>query len=326
MPSGCPLNPDSVTRESSPFQEESEYLMGQLDGRVAVITGAGGGLGREHALLFAAEGAKVVVNDLQGAKEVVEEILEAGGEAVAVEGGVSDMAVGEQLVAAAVKSFGDLHVIVNNAGVIRDAMLVNMTEEQFDLVIDVHLRGAFSVTRAAARYWREQSKSGVTTDRSIVHTSSGSGLHGNVGQWNYSAAKAGLAIQVVNASHELGRYGVRANAVAPIARTTPVLATPGIGVAVAAPTDENAFDRYNAKHISPLVAYLSTATCPFTGQVFSVNGGHVGLYAGYSLGHEINADRQWTVEELAAEMGADSFPKSLEVSRQRITPVNGAAQ
>ncbi|MFB6672447.1 SDR family NAD(P)-dependent oxidoreductase [Streptomyces sp. NPDC056390] len=298
--------------------------MGQMDGRVAVVTGAGGGLGREHALLLAAEGAKVVVNDLAGAKVVVEEIHAAGGAAVAVEGGVSDLAVGEQLVTAAVQSFGDLHVVVNNAGVIRDAMLWNMTEEQFDLVLDVHLKGTFSVTRAAARYWREQSKQGVTSDRSLVLTSSGSGTHGNVGQWNYSAAKAGLAIQAVNASRELARFGVRANAIAPVARTTPVLATPGLGAVVGAPQDDNAFDRYHPKHISPLVAYLSTAGCPFTGQVFSVYGGHVGLYQGWSLGHEINADRQWSVQELAEVMGADAFPKSLEAVAQRIVPVEGA--
>ncbi|MEU5979669.1 SDR family NAD(P)-dependent oxidoreductase, partial [Streptomyces sp. NPDC047315] len=188
--------------------------MGQLDGRVAVITGAGAGLGREHALLFAAEGAKVVVNDLANAKSVVEEITAAGGEAVAVEGSVADLAVGRTLVDAAVESFGDLHVVVNNAGVIRDAMLVNMTEEQFDLVVAVHLKGAFSVAQAAARYWRERSKAGHTADRAIVQTSSGSGLHGNIGQWNYSAVKAGVAIQVVNAARELGRYGVRANAIA----------------------------------------------------------------------------------------------------------------
>lgn len=296
--------------------------MGQLDGRVAVITGAGGGLGREHALLFAAEGARVVVNDVANAKDVVAEILAGGGTAVAVEGSVAEMSVGVELVEAAVESFGDLHAVVNNAGVIRDAMLVNMTEEQFDAVVAVHLKGAFSVTQAAARYWRDQSKQGATADRSIVHTSSGSGLHGNVGQWNYSAVKAGLAIQVVNASRELGRYGVRANAIAPVARTAPVIATPGIGVAVAAPTDENAFDRYHPEHVSPLVAYLSTAQCPFTGQVFSVSGGHVGIYQGYSLGHAINADRQWTVAELAAELGADSFPKSFEVARQRIVPVS----
>lgn len=300
--------------------------MGQLDGRVAVITGGGAGLGREHALLFAAEGAKVVVNDLANAKDVAEEINAAGGEAVAVEGSVADMAVGRQLVATALDTFGDLHIVVNNAGVIRDAMLVNMTEEQFDLVVGVHLKGSFSVAQAAARYWREQSKAGVTADRALIQTSSGAGLHGNIGQWNYSAVKAGLAIQVVNATRELGRYGVRANAIAPIGRTEPVIATPGIGAAVAAPEDENAFDRYHPKHISPLVAYLSMAGCPFTGQVFSVHGGHVGLYAGHSLGHAVNdPDHQWSVAELSQIMGADDFPKSIEITRQRIVAQGGGA-
>ncbi|MCM2393546.1 SDR family NAD(P)-dependent oxidoreductase [Streptomyces albipurpureus] len=297
--------------------------MGQLDGRVAVVTGAGGGLGREHALLLAAEGAGVVVNDLSNAKAVAEEIVAAGGEAVAVEGSVADMAVGERLVAAAVESFGDLHVVVNNAGVVRDAMVWNMTEEQFDLVLDVHLKGAFSVIRAAARYWREQSKNGATADRSIINTTSSAGLHGNVGQWNYSAAKAGLAIQVVNAAIELGRYGVRANAIAPMARTAMLAGNPGFSAAVAAPQGEGVLDRYHPKNVSPLVGYLAGADCPFSGQVFSVTGGHVGLYGGWSLGHRIDADRQWSVKELAAELGADSFPKAIETARQRLIPVEG---
>ncbi|MGW6460162.1 SDR family NAD(P)-dependent oxidoreductase [Streptomyces sp. NPDC055078] len=300
--------------------------MGQLDGRVAVVTGAGGGLGREHALLLAAEGARVVVNDLSDPEAVAEEIVAAGGEAVAVEGSVADMAVGERLVAAALESFGDLHVVVNNAGVVRDAMVWNMTEEQFDLVLDVHLKGAFSVIRAAARHWREQSKNGATADRSIINTTSSAGLHGNVGQWNYSAAKAGLAVQVVNAVAELGRYGVRANAIAPMARTAMLAGNPGFSAAVAAPEDEGVLDRYHPKNVSPLVGYLAGADCPFTGQVFSVTGGHVGLYGGWSLGHRIDADRQWSVEELAAELGADSFPKTIETTRQRLIPVEGATQ
>ncbi|MFI8792087.1 SDR family NAD(P)-dependent oxidoreductase [Streptomyces sp. NPDC055105] len=299
--------------------------MGQLDSRVAVVTGAGAGLGREHALLLAAEGASVVVNDLSSPKSVADEIIATGGRAVAVEGSVADMAVGERLVAAAVDSFGDLHVVVNNAGVVRDAMLWNMTEEQFDLVLDVHLKGAFGVTRAASRYWREQAKSGAAVDRSIINTTSSAGLHGNVGQWNYAAAKAGLAIQSVVGASELGRYGVRANAIAPMARTGMLDGNPAFLQAVAAPEDEDAFDRYHPRNVSPLVAFLATETCPFTGQVFSVTGGHVGLYGGWSLGHRIEADRQWSVQELAAELGADSFPKSVAVDRQRLIPVAGTA-
>ncbi|MEV0084758.1 SDR family NAD(P)-dependent oxidoreductase [Saccharopolyspora sp. NPDC050642] len=298
--------------------------MGILDGRVAVITGAGGGLGREHALLFAAEGAKVVVNDLTGAKDVVEEIEQAGGKAVAVEGSVAEMSVGEELISTAVDAFGDLHVVVNNAGVIRDAMLWNMTEDQFDTVTSVHLKGAFSVASPAARYWRAQSKKGETTDRSLINTSSGSGVYGNAGQWNYSAAKAGLAIQAVVGAAELGRYGARANAICPVARTTPVIATPGLGEAVRAPENPDEFDRYHPKHIAPLVSYLASAGCPFTGQAFTVYGGHVGLLTGWAHGHAIDAEFQWTPQQLAEEMGADSFPKSIPVNRNRIKRVGAA--
>lgn len=300
--------------------------MGQLEGRVAIVTGAGAGIGREHALLMASEGAKVVVNDLVNAQSTVAEITANGGEAVAVEGSVGDMKVGADLTAAALDTFGDLHVLVNNAGIIRDAMLWNMTEEQFDSVINVHLKGTFSATQPAAKYWRAKAKEGVVVDRSVVNTTSGSGLHGNFGQWNYSAAKAGLAIQVVNASRELAKFGVRANAIAPVARTEPVAATPGISDLVGEPADPDVFDRYNARNTSPLVAYLGTEGCEFTGQVFGVYGGYVGLYSGYSIAHEVRADHQWSVAELAGVIGADSFPKSVEVRRAGIPPVQGATK
>ncbi len=287
--------------------------MGQLGNRVAVVTGAASGLGREHALLLSSEDAKVVVNDIEEAEAVAEEIRSLGGEAVAVESSVAEMATGERLVEAALENFGDLHVIVNNAGIVRDAMIWSMTEEEFDLVLDVHLKGAFSLTRASARYWREQAKAGIETDRSIVNTTSAAGLHGNVGQWNYAAAKAGLAAQVVLAALELGRYGVRANAISPAARTAMVAGSPGLAAAVAAPEDETAFDRFHPRNISPLVGYLATAACPFTGQVFSVTGGHVGLYCGYSVGHVVNTDHAWSVAELADLMGTESFPKSIDI-------------
>lgn len=298
--------------------------MGQLTDRVAIVTGAGNGLGREHALLLAAEGAAVVVNDLAGADDVAAEITEAGGRAVGVSGSVTDTAVGERMVSAAVEAFGDLHVIVNNAGVTRDAMVWNMTEEQFDLVIDVHLKGTFSVTRAAARFWREQSKAGGAVDRSIINTTSAAGLHGNVGQWNYAAAKAGMAIQASVAAAELGRYSVRANAIAPMARTEMLADSPAFLAAVAAPADPDAFDRYHPGGVSPLVGYLASENCPFTGQVFSVTGGHVGLYAGYSLGHSVVADRGWTVAELARVMEDEAFPRSIPVERQRLIPTAGS--
>src|SRR5436853_1386947 len=226
--------------------------MGALDGRVAIITGAGRGIGREHALLFASEGAKVVVNDLGGAndgsgsdqtpaQEVVEEIKAMGGEAVANGDNVADWEGGQRLVNAAVEAFGDLHVLVNNAGILRDRVLVNMTEEEWDAVIHVHLKGHFVPTRWAAAYWREQSKAGKQVKASIVHTSSTSGLLGNPGQTNYGAAKAGIGAFTVIAAMELERYGVRVNAIAPAARTRMTEATPGLGEVVKAPEDASRF-------------------------------------------------------------------------------------
>lgn len=285
--------------------------MGTLEGRVAVVTGAGSGIGREHALLLAREGAQVVINDLHGAEEVAEEIRAADGDAVAVEASIADMATGEQLVETARRAFGDLHVIVNNAGVVRDAMVWNMTEEDFDLVLDVHLKGTFGLTRAAARYWRDQSKAGVTVDRSIVNTTSAAGLHGNLGQWNYAAAKAGLAIQAVLAAGELGRFGVRANAISPSARTAMLTDSPEFMKFVAPPENPDDLDRYHPREVSPLVGYLATTDCPFTGQVFSITGGHVALYRGWSAEHIVNVDHVWTVEELGQVMGAEDFPKQL---------------
>jgi NAD(P)-dependent dehydrogenase (short-subunit alcohol dehydrogenase family) len=290
--------------------------MGMLDGRVAIVTGAGGGLGREQALLLSAEGAHVVVNDVKGAQAVVDEIVQAGGAAVAVEGSVSDMKVGQAMVDAAVEAFGDLHIIVNNAGIIRDALLVNMTEEQFDSVLDVHLRGAFSLTKPAAIYWRDQSKVDKLADRSIINTSSGAGLHGNPGQFNYSAAKAGLAMMAVTASIELKRFQVRANAIAPVAATAPVLATPGLGPAIAEAAKTGSFDRFHPGCIAPLVGYLATAGCPFTGQVFDVHGGHVGLYQGWNIAHEVDRDSRWTVGELATALA--EWPTRVKVNRQKV--------
>ncbi|MFI6284199.1 SDR family NAD(P)-dependent oxidoreductase [Streptomyces sp. NPDC051018] len=291
--------------------------MGKLDGRVAVVTGAGAGLGREEALLLAAEGARVVVNDIKGAKAVVDEITEAGGQAVAVEGSVGDLAVGQAMVDAAVETYGDLHIIVNNAGFIRDALLVSMTEEQFDSILEVHLKGTFALTKAAAVYWRDQSKAGRTSDRSVVNTSSGAGLHGNPGQFNYSAAKAGSAMMAVTASVELKRFQVRANAIAPVAATAPVPATPGLGEAIAKAAEKaGGFDRFDPANIAPLVGYLATADCPFTGQVFSVHGGHIGLYQGWNIAHEVDREERWTVGGLAGELAA--WPTRVKVNRQRV--------
>jgi len=293
--------------------------MGALDGRVAIITGAGRGLGREHALLFAAEGAKVVVNDLGGdihgegadrapAQQVVDEIKAMGGEAVAHTESCSDWDGAKRLVDLAIETFGDLHVLVNNAGILRDKMLVNMTDAEWDAVINVHLRGHFCPTRHAAAYWREQVKAGKEVKAAIVNTSSGAGLLGNVGQTNYGAAKAGIAAMTMIEAMELGRYGVRANAIAPVARTRLTLETPGMGEMVQPPEDPSKFDAWDPANVSPLVAYLSTADCPFNGGVFHVGGDQVGLYINWTLHDRITAGAQrWTVERLAAQA-----PKLLE--------------
>jgi NAD(P)-dependent dehydrogenase (short-subunit alcohol dehydrogenase family) len=220
---------------------------------------------------------------------------------------VSSFAGAKAMVDQAVSSFGDLHVVVNNAGILRDRMLVSMSEDEFDAVIGVHLKGTFNVTRHAADYWREQAKAGTVTDRAIVNTSSGAGLHGNVGQTNYSAAKAGIAAMTVVNAMELNRYGVRANCIAPVARTRLTLQTPGMGE----PMQNTVFDPEN---VSPLVAVLAAESCPFNGQVFSVYGGSVGIYGGWSIAESVDTDDRWTPETLAGAM--DALPRSVEVNSQ----------
>ena len=289
--------------------------MGALDGRVAIITGAGRGIGREHALLFAAHGAAVVVNDRGGAadgregaadggaaREVVEEIESRGGRALVNDDDVADWQGGERVVKAAVEAFGDLHVLVNNAGILRDRSLVNMTEQEWDDVVRVHLKGHFVPSHFAAQWWREQHRAGVSADRSIINTSSTSGLLGNPGQTNYGAAKAGIGAFTVIAAQELRGYGVRVNAIAPAARTRLTEATPGLGDLVQPPAEPNAFDVWDPANVSPLVAYLATASAPETGVTFFVQGGTVRRMEPWQLGATIERDDRWTVEELAVEM------------------------
>ncbi len=289
-----------------------------LQDRVTIITGAGRGIGREHALLFASLGAKVVVNDLGGAvdgsgadvsaaQSVVDEITAAGGQAVANTDSVSSFEGAKAMVDQAVSTFGDLHVVVNNAGILRDRMLVSMSEQEFDDVIAVHLKGTFNLTRHAADVWRDAAKTGTITDRAIVNTSSGAGLHGNIGQTNYSAAKAGIAIMTVVNAMELHRYGVRANCIAPVARTRLTMQTPGMSESM----QQHLFDPEN---VSPLVAVLASAGCPFNGQVFSVYGGSVGIYAGWSIADSVDTDDRWTAESLATAM--DKLPRTVEVNSQ----------
>jgi len=287
--------------------------MGALEGRVAIITGAGRGIGREHALLFAAEGAKVVVNDLGGApdgggsdrtaaEQVADEITATGGEAVANADDVADWEGGQRLINAAVESFGRLDVLVNNAGILRDRVIVNMTENEWDDVIKVHLKGHFVPTRWAATYWREQTKAGVEVKANIVNTSSTSGLIGNPGQTNYGAAKAGIGAFSSICSQELSRYGVRTNCISPAARTRLTEATPGLGEVVKAPADEAVFDIWDPANISPLVAYLAMEDCPFNGATFFVQGGRVNRMLGWRMDEGLELDHRWSVKELAEQL------------------------
>jgi NAD(P)-dependent dehydrogenase (short-subunit alcohol dehydrogenase family) len=286
--------------------------MGALDGRVAVITGAGRGLGREHALLFAQEGAKVVVNDLGGdmhgdggdpsaAMEVVAEIEAMGGEAVVNGANVAEWDGARALVQQAIDTFGDLHVLVNNAGILRDRVVVNMTEQEWDAVITVHLKGHFAPTHFAAAYWRERTKAGADVSAAIVHTSSTSGIFSNPGQANYGAAKSGIATFSQICAKELGRYGVRSNAICPGARTRLTEATPGLSEVVKPP--EEGFDEWDPANVSPFVAYLASPGCPFTGETFIVQGGRVQRVRSWSAAERIDKDDRWTVEELAQAAG-----------------------
>lgn len=287
--------------------------MGVLDGRVAVITGAGRGIGREHALLFAREGASVVVNDLGGsntgegadagpARDVVDEILAAGGIAVANTDNIATWDGAQSVVQQAIDEFGGLDVLLNNAGILRDSFIAGLEESQWDAVIAVHLKGHVAMLHHAAAYWKAQSKAGNQPNAAVVNTASGSGLTvANAGQVNYGAAKAGIAAMTLIAAEELDRYGVRVNAIAPIARTRLTLATPGMGELMGEP-EEGEVDLFSPANISPLVAYLASEKCPLTGKVFAVQGGAISELAGWHDVKTIETDGLWRIDDIAARL------------------------
>jgi NAD(P)-dependent dehydrogenase (short-subunit alcohol dehydrogenase family) len=290
-------------------------MAGILDGRVAVITGAGNGLGREHALLFAREGARVVVNDLGGgpdgsgadaspAQKVVDEIAAAGGEAVANHDDVADFEGAGRLIGQAVEAFGRLDVLVNNAGILRDAFFHRMTEEEWDLVLRVHLKGHFAPLRHAADHWRARSKAGEEVQGAVVNTTSASGTYlPNPGQANYGAAKAAIAALTLVAAAEMGRIGVRVNGIAPAARTRLTENVPMVGDMMRAP-EGDAFDPFHPRNVSPLVAFLSRADCAVTGKLFAVQGGAISEMSGWTCGETISTEGEWTQEVLERELGA----------------------
>jgi NAD(P)-dependent dehydrogenase (short-subunit alcohol dehydrogenase family) len=289
--------------------------MPSLDGKVAIVTGAGRGIGREHALALAEAGAKVVVNDLGGslsgegtdsspAQSVVNEIVAAGGEAVASYDDVSDFAAAEHMIGRAVDRYGRLDILVNNAGILRDRMLVNMTEDEWDAVIAVHLKGHFGPTRHAAAYWRENSKAGEDVRGRVINTSSPSGVFGNVGQANYGAAKAAIAGFTLIAAQELQRYGVTVNCIAPNARTRMTEETFGD----LPPAEEGQFDPLDPGNMSPLVVALSADEAQdITGQCFFVWGGSVNVLRPWEAGELLAADERWDADELLAQL-KERFP------------------
>lgn len=308
--------------------------MGMLDGKVAVVTGAGRGIGRGEALLMAAEGARVVVNDVGGewdgtgqdprpASEVVEEIRSAGGEAEAHHQDISEPDGAAGSIRLALESWGRIDCLVNNAGILRDRMVFNMSVEEWDSVIKVHLRGTFLCTQTVCAHWRERSKAGEQVTGRIVNTSSTSGLLGNAGQSNYGAAKAGIAGFTQIVAMEMARYGVTVNAIAPGARTRMTEKTFGELV-----TPEGQFDPLDPENVAPLVAYLcSDQASHINGQVFGITGGLVQLYQGWTPVAQLEKDARWEPKELADRMSElfGGRPTVYEADRSPLRRVTGLA-
>jgi len=272
--------------------------MGICKERTVIITGAGGGLGREYALAFAAAGAAVVVNDIrhEAAVAVCREITQAGGRALANADDITRIDTAQHIVDAARAVFGEIHVLVNNAGVCRDKMFISMTEGDWDDVMRVHLRGHFCLSQLLAREWREASKAGRSVDARIINTSSGAGLQGSIGQANYGVAKAGIAALTLMQAAELRRYGVRVNALAPAARTS---MTEGVFAEMMKKPEDGVFDYFDPANVAPLVVWLgSVLSGEVTGQVFEVAGGMIAVAEGWRTGPSIDRGARWNAAEV----------------------------
>ncbi|HWU69334.1 MAG TPA: SDR family oxidoreductase [Stenotrophobium sp.] len=278
--------------------------MGICNNRSIVITGAGAGLGRGYALAIAAEGGSVVVNDIkrEAADAVVAEIKAAGGQAIASSDDITTMAGAQAIVDAGVRAFGDVHGVVNNAGVVRDRMFASMSEDEWDMVIRVHLKGHFCIANTLVKRWRDQVKAGQKVDGRIVNTSSGAGLQGNIGHSNYSAAKGGIAALTLVQAAELGRYGITANALAPAARTG--MTEGPFGELMKKPTD-GSFDHYAPENVAPLVVWLcSPLSAHVSGKVFEVEGGKVSIASGWKTGIVRDKKARWNPAELTDAIDA----------------------
>lgn len=278
--------------------------MGILDKRVVIITGAGGGLGAAHARVLAAEGACVLVNDINesAAQAVVDEIVAAGGQAAVNTSDITNYEDSARAVQQAIDTWGDLHVVLNNAGINRDRMFASMSEADWDAIMSVHLKGHFCITSHAVQYWRNQSKAGKPVSGRILNTTSGAGLQGSIGQSNYAAAKAGIAALTLNQAAELGRYGITANAVAPAARTGMTTAVEAMATRMAAPTD-GSFDYWAPENVSSLFAWLaSEASNDVTGRIFESEGGKISIGDGWRSTEGVDKGARWAPAEVGEAM------------------------
>lgn len=291
--------------------------MGILDGRVAIITGAGGGLGAAHARVLAAEGCAVVVNDInrEAAQKVVDEITANGGKALVNTSDITNYADSENAVKEAIAHFGDLHAVINNAGINRDRMFASMGEADWDAIMAVHLKGHFCISSHAVHYWRDQSKAGKTVDARIINTTSGAGLQGSIGQSNYAAAKAGIAALTLNQAAELGRYGITANAIAPAARTGMTTAVESMAQRMAKPED-GSFDYWAPENVSPLVAWLaSPLSAKISGRIFEAEGGRISIADGWRSTEGVDKGACWEPAEIG---GAIDELLAKEVPAQKV--------
>lgn len=279
-------------------------MTGICAGRVAIVTGAGGGLGAAHARALAAAGAKVIVNDIDidAAAKVVEDIVDQGGAAEINRSDITDYQSAEEAVRQALDSFGDLHCVVNNAGNNRDRMFASLSEADWDAVIAVHLKGHFCITSHAVQYWRHQVKSGQKVSGRIVNTTSGAGLQGSIGQSNYAAAKAGIAALTINQGAELARYGVTANAICPVARTGMTTAVPEMAARMAAPED-GSFDHFAPENVSAVVVWLcSEDSAGVTGKIIEAEGGRIALADGWRSTEGVSQNARWEPSQLGSVM------------------------
>ena len=279
-------------------------MSGICEGRVVIVTGAGGGLGAAHARVLAAEGASVIVNDIneEAAKSVVADITAAGGKAAVNTSDITNYDDSLNAVKQALEEFGDLHAVVNNAGINRDRMFASMTEADWDAIMAVHLKGHFCISSHAVHYWRGRSKEGAEVDARIINTSSGAGLQGSVGQSNYAAAKAGIAALTLNQAAELGRYGITANAITPAARTGMTTAVAEMAERMAKPEDDS-FDYWAPENVSSLVAWLAAAeSAQVTGRVFEAEGGKISIADGWRSTEGVDKGARWEPAEVKNAM------------------------